>query len=1103
MNLKFQGPYRLALDLGANSIGWGVLPLKRIDADRYEPAGTGQGGVRIFPDGRDPQSKTSNAVDRRIARSARVRRDRFLRRQRRLMAALVAHGLMPKDEQERKALEAFDPYRLRAEALGEKALVPYHIGRALFHLNQRRGFRSNRKTDAASDEKGAIRTGSERLLEAMKARGAHTLGEYLWLRAQAWESDRSQIRPSLRARNVATGPKAEYDFYPTRAIVEDEFDQIWAAQAPHHASMTAAARESIRYIIFHQRPLEQPPIGKCSLDPATLPPAKDPDGYRAPWAHPLAQKFRIYQEVRNLAVGAAGDNKRPLTNEQGDLAAQALLAQKEVSFDKLRALLKLPADQIFNLESEKRDRLKGDATAAALSDKKRFGKAWRSIAAEKRTAIVERLLNEPDEEALTAWLAAECGLEAEAARRVADAPLPEGHCRLGLRAIRALLPHMEAGLNYPDACAAAGYDHSKPDTGELRDRLPYYGEWLQDEMVGSGDPKDDKEKRYGRFPNPTVHIGLGQVRRLVNMLIGEIGLPREIVVEMTRALKLSPKERAEIEREQRDNQRANERRAAKIRAFGVEPKPADLVKMRLWEELNLRDTAEPKCVFTGKQIDIRQLLSPEVEIEHLIPYAMSLDDSAANKTVCFIEANRAKRNMTPHQAFGSSPTIAGICFNWQEISDRAAGLPRNKRWRFEPDAHERYKEMGGFLGRQLNETGWLARAAKDYLKAVAQGGPYSVWVIPGRLTAMIRGKWGLNQLLPDHNYGGVKDRDETFRAAMDDMEFSGVKNRADHRHHAIDAFVAAMTDRSLLQRVSSAYDAARDKIKIPEPSWADWRDELEAGLRAMVVSHKPDHGVAGKLHEDTAYGDVAPPEPYGQGDKQQANLVYRKPVTSLNENEIERIRDRRLRDMLRDHVYESKRDGLDIAKALAGFGERHKDNPHIRHGLRRVRILKSEKPDYLVPIADGRTQKIYKFYSAGENFCVDIYETADGQWRGEPVRRFDVNQKGFRPTFSGQNPDARFIMRIAKGDLLRLDHEGREQIMVAHRLDVSANRLKLAAQNETGNLDRRHATSNEIDPFRWLMASYNTLRKAGAERVRVDEIGRVWRVRQEAPPGGD
>lgn len=1004
------------------------------------------------------------------------------------MAALVEHGLMPADATERKSLEALDPYELRVRAL-DGPLPACHVGRAIFHLNQRRGFLSNRKAEKKDDDKGAIKQAAGRLKQAMQAEEARTLGEFLW--------HRHQKREGVRARNRSSGQKAEYDFYPTRDLLLDEFQQIWTCQAPHHPSMTDAARDEISQIIFFQRPLKPPPVGKCSLDPATEPFEKDPEGYRCPWSHPLAQRFRIYQEVRNLEVGETGRSRRKLTKEQGDQVALALLQNKEVKFDKFRTLLKLPSEAKFNLESERRTMLVGDETAARLSHKNLFGKVWRGLDLQRQVIIVEKLLSEPDELELMGWLQGKCSLDAATAERIADAVLPDGHCRLGLRAIKKLLPHMEAGLSYHEAAAAAGYDHAKLPTGEILDKLPYYGEWLSDTVVGSGDPRDAVEKRFGRLPNPTVHIGLGQLRRLVNRLIDEYGPPVEIAIEFTRALKLSPKEKAEYEREQRRNQEKNEARARELAEHGVPATPRNLLKMRLWEELNPRDPLDRKCPFTGEQIGLVRLMSDEVEIEHLIPFKESLDDSAANKVVCMRYANRAKRKQAPFDAFGSSPTIDGFTYRWDDIAARAALLPGNKRWRFDADAREKFAKQGGFLNRQLNETGWLARLAKQYLGAVTN--PYDIWVVPGRLTSMIRAKWGLNSLLPDHNYVGVQDRAEDFLAATDAMEFSGVKNRADHRHHAIDGLVAALTDRSLLWRMSNAYDDERDKIEIPTP-WDKerLREELKTKLARMVVSHKPDHGAQGKLHEDTAYGFVKEP------DKEGANLVYRKPIEALNENEIERIRDRRLRDMVIAHVAaekaaferqqeDDKNKSFSLADALRKLHAKT-DDPHIKHGLRRVRLLKPEKPDYLVPVRDRRSGEIYKAYSAGENFCIEVFETADGRWEGEAVRRFDINQKNYKPRWKSEKPGAKLVMRLHKGDLLRLDDNGESKIMVVHRLDAAAGRFKLAPHNETGNLDRRHATDNEIDPFRWLMASYSTLKRTNAQHVRVDELGRVWRV---------
>ena len=150
---------RFAFDFGTNSIGWAVYQLgfpsnavpssprvcKLIDC-----------GVRVFADGRNPKDGASLAEMRRVPRSARRRRDRFLQRRTYLMSLLVEHGLMPKLPKERQELSMLDPYALRANGL-DTELTPFELGRVLVHLNQRRGFKSNRKTDrgAASDKDGA------------------------------------------------------------------------------------------------------------------------------------------------------------------------------------------------------------------------------------------------------------------------------------------------------------------------------------------------------------------------------------------------------------------------------------------------------------------------------------------------------------------------------------------------------------------------------------------------------------------------------------------------------------------------------------------------------------------------------------------------------------------------------------------------------------------------------------------------------------------------------------------------------------------------------------------------------------------------------------
>src|SRR5690606_25048484 len=194
-----------------------------------------------------------------------------------------------------------------------------------------------------------------------------------------------------------------------------------------------------------------------------------------------------------------------------------------------------------------------------------------------------------------------------------------------------------------------------------------------------------------------------------------------------------------------------------------------------------------------------------------------------NKVLCAREANRVKGNRAPAEAWSGAAL--------QEIVARAERLFPKKAWRFQPGAMARFDADGGFIARQLIDTQHMARLAKAYLEHVCD----QVWAPPGRLTAMLRAKWGLNTLLPDHNYADVNQP----------------KNRKDHRHHAIDAFVLACTDRGLLQRIAHESGRAErldlDRLfprdSFPEP-FAGYRDALAARLATVVVSHTPDHGLA-------------------------------------------------------------------------------------------------------------------------------------------------------------------------------------------------------------------------------------------------------------------
>ncbi|NIA68492.1 type II CRISPR RNA-guided endonuclease Cas9 [Pelagibius litoralis] len=1050
--------YRLGLDLGTNSIGWCVVDLD----GKGRPVDIRDSGVRIFSDGRNPKDKTSLAVARRMARSMRRRRDRYLRRQKKLLSALAAAGLMPDDPVARKALTGLDPYAIRAGAL-DAAVPLHHLGRALFHLNQRRGFKSNRRTDGAEDdERGKIRQGVNKLRDAMTAQGARTLGEFLHRLQQGGGSVRVRLKPESTDSGKTV---MAYELYPDRAMVLEEFEALWDAQAPHHpAILTAQAREKLRDIIFFQRRLKPVRPGKCTFNP---------EEERLPRAHPLFQRRRIFQDANTLAVIGLDQTSRGLTQDERDKVALALLTTAKRTFGQIRRLLKLPPDSRFNLESETRKDLKGDETAAALAKDDRFGSGWRALPLETQAAVVEHLLEEEEEEPLLAWLTAEQGLSAERAESVVRAALPDGHGELGLTATRKILTELERGVvPYSKAAELAGYHHSDFRDGVIHDALPYYGRVLERHVAfGSSDPGDSEEVRCGRIANPTVHIALNQLRRLINAVIARHGHPAEIIVELARELKLSRRQLDEVEKGIKDNTARAERHREILAGLNLPDRGESRMRLRLWEELNFDDPLDRRCPYTGEPISPQRLFSAEVEIDHILPFSRTLDNSAANKTVGLRRANREKRNRTPFEAFGHQP-------GWDENLERLAALPRNKRWRFGPDAMERFEtQERDFLDRQLTDTQYLSRIAREYMTAVCD--PRKVWATPGRLTELLRRSWGLNDLLPDHNIVERQDR----------------KNRLDHRHHAVDAAVVGVTDRALLNAVSRAaaraeeQDLTRLVDGMPLP-FEGFRDRLRATLERMTVSHRPDRGTpavpgsanprgssAGRLHNDTAYGLAGAPDARGA-----RLVVHRVPLDSLKDRAaVERVRDAGLRQALLDAT--EGLSGKDFAAALAAFAARD----GIYKGLRRVRVLERLK---VIPVCD-KAGRPYKAYKGDANYRFDVWELQDGRWKGEAVSMFQAHQPDWRSTVKDESPTARKVLRLHKGDLLATE-TGKDRV-IRRVVKFSANgSIQLAAHNEAGNLKARDVKPPAEDYFKYINTSASGLKKLRARQVRVDATGRLF-----------
>ena len=213
---------------------------------------------------------------------------------------------------------------------------------------------------------------------------------------------------------------------------------------------------------------------------------------------------------------------------------------------------------------------------------------------------------------------------------------------------------------------------------------------------------------------------------------------------------------------------------------------SDILKVRLAEECNWQ------CPYTGKSIPMEALVGKhsQFDIEHIIPFSRSLDNSFLNKTLCYHEENRGvKQNQTPYEAYASNET------RWAEI------IGRVKRFRGSA-AHAKLRKFlqkeldDEWAARMLQDTRYMSRLATEYL-GLLYGGTIDadhsrrVQVSAGRITAYLRDEWGLNAILADG------DEDE--------------KNRADHRHHAVDAVVIALTDTKTVENLSHSAEVAAER----------------------------------------------------------------------------------------------------------------------------------------------------------------------------------------------------------------------------------------------------------------------------------------------------
>ena len=602
--MKFNDELVLGLDLGTNSLGWALL---KKEADSKQPNQIIDAGVRVFEAGMEGDIASGRAesrcAERRDARSIRRGLARRRRRMLKLQHLLQKFSLLPPGEDIEEIIKELDrdirvycrsinqetrpsdsvlahtyPYFLRALAL-DNELPPFYLGRAIYHLAQRRGFWSNRKS-LSDSEKGVVKEGISQLAKDMKEANARTLGEYL--------AHINPLKHRIRKRWTA------------RSMYKYEFSEIMKT---HTKLLSEKQIAEIEKAIFFQRKLKSVKhlIGHCTLEKNKI---------RCPWYRIEAQYFRILQNLNNLRVIESDGTLRDLYPEEYTLLRQILNAETgdldkkgNIAIKKAKKLIKLPKGSIFSIETGGEKSLKGNRTLDAL--KKVFGDDWNQFSLEMQKKIIHDLHSFEKEKPLIKRAMNVWKLDRERAEAFASIRLEDDYCNLSLKAIKKLNPLLEDGMAYSEAVKEVYPDAFKSD-GIVHDYLPMLNTASLD------------------LRNPVVERCLTELRQVVNNIIRKYGKPGIVRIELARDIKRSNKEKKALIKKNRDleKERNIARNEIETEFPGYRPNRDDILKLQLAKECGL------KCPYTGRSIGLNALVGvhPQFEIEHIIPRSRSLDD---------------------------------------------------------------------------------------------------------------------------------------------------------------------------------------------------------------------------------------------------------------------------------------------------------------------------------------------------------------------------------------------------------------------------------------------------------------------------------------------
>ncbi len=817
-------------DLGIASIGWAVV---EFDNEYFNPT-TGEviegrivkSGVRCFPIAENPKDGSSLAAPRREKRLARRICRRKARRMDSIKKLFIAKNLVS-DLSELDALysnqRGGDVWNLRIKGLSEK-LSKEELLRVLTHLAKHRGFKSYRKAAEEGDaESGKVLKAineNKQLLSESK-----TLAQVIVERAGKCGKKRNYTEADAKGFE-----KAVYNNSIPRNEIERELELIYNQQK-QYGIFSEDLFNDFKRIAFRYRPIGSIAnmVGYCIFEKGEK---------RAPKEAPSSEFFIAWGKINNLAV-YENNQKRFLSSEERIALFELLKTTQKVKYQTIAKKIFGGRDiQFADINYKLTEKKAKDGSIKEVNPEDVLFyemKGWhklKSLFKEEWLEVSQNisLLNDA-----VNIIACEKNDE-NIAKGLRHINVPEKYIgkftslatdkfiNLSLKALSKIIPYMEKGMKYNEACDKVGYDFR-----ENADKLV--------EVKGHLLAVISAEKQT---KVPVVNRTIAQFRKVYNAMVRQFGMPDQINIETGRDLKKNFEERRKIINKNKENEQERKEALEELKKENLKENSKNVLKFRLYQE------QDGKCIYSGKSIDLHRLDEEGyLDVDHIIPYSRSLDDSLNNKVLCLSSENRMKGNKTPFEYIRDEK-------DWENFEARVKLLRNNRKKENLLNKNFDEREME-FRERNSNDNNYISRYIKQYLEdgldfsvANRQDIKNRIQMRSGSLTSYLRHCWGLK-----------KDRNEN------------------DRHHAQDAIVIACATQGMVKYLSTISGLWEDKwqiakskedgeawykslkYKFPEP-WSGFREEVESSLygerdndRHVFVSRPPRKSATGEIHQET------------------------------------------------------------------------------------------------------------------------------------------------------------------------------------------------------------------------------------------------------------